>query len=176
MADYFSPPPQVVLADADALLAALDGPIPDGMAKYQIRSDFIIGVIDDIAATGYPYNNTVQREVERRLGINRQSDNDSYLSALVYNAQGFRRTRDLVAAGYQPFTRELLTEAHKAGMKIAYRPEIVIRVFVDGKLLDEDEILTPREIDGVIYAMMPRSRTKYRSPEGQPVKLVPRKK
>lgn len=65
-----------------------------------VPSDFIIDVIGDVAKSGYPYNSTVQREVERRLGIPPQNDNGSPLSGMVYASQGVRHKRARDAQGW----------------------------------------------------------------------------
>jgi len=110
--------------------------------RYLVKSNWLIALIDEIVATGkYPYNGDVQRLAEKRLGLERQSDNGSPLSALVYNAQRYRRADMLVAAGYRPLTQEMVDEAFRMGWKVEVGSVIA----------------NPRKIGGQIYLMKPHA-------------------
>lgn len=168
MSDYFKTVVSLHLHDADDLRNALDN--PEWMnwthpRSWQVRSEFIIGIIREIVSEGqYPYNSTVQRRVESRLGIPEQGDNGTALSRLVYNTQGFRHSDDRIAAGYEPATQEVIERAGEGG-EIQLEGESLI-----GKIAYAT--FKVRSIGGNLYAMQPRKRKYALAPNGQPVKII----
>ena len=170
----FMPEPSLTLATREDVIAALADetlwtrPYP---FSWRIKSDWIIGLIDEIVATGrYPYNATVKTLACQRLGYPAMSDAEyakegDNLSRLVYNAQGFRRSDQFIAAGYTPFTPAMLDEAYTIGAKV----EVAGETLLGGSAAT---VLTPKDIDGKLYAMLPRKRTRHLPPMGQPAKIV----
>jgi hypothetical protein len=64
---------------------------------WRVRSEWLVALIDELEEKGYPYNATVKREAEHRLGLPPRSEADYHqegdtLSLLIYNAQCFRRS------------------------------------------------------------------------------------
>lgn len=177
MSGYFEDPPLYILETDDDLKAALDEALanPDEWKekRYYTRSETCVRAVVALKKQGKrPYNDEVQREVERVLGIPRQRDNDSALSALVYKAQAYHRTDQHIAGGYQPFTQEMLEEAYRSGRKVLVKQDIVIRVGVNGVIApEEDMVLVVNEINGQLYAQPPRSRKTYYGANGQPAKF-----
>ncbi len=168
MANYFMPIVTLHLKDENDLRQALDN--PEWMTwkhpgSWQVRSDSIIGIIDEIEAEGkYPYNTDVQRRVETRLGIPRQDDNGSPLSRLVYNAQGFRRSDRRIHAGFEPCTQDVIDRAGEGG-----------QIQLEGEtLLGGTGYATynVRNIQGKLYAMLPKKRKYALAIQGQPVKIT----
>lgn len=160
----FMPEPSLLLPDKDSLIAALASTEWKSWTHpgpYRVRSNFLISLIDEIENSGkFPYNVDVKILAFERLGIPRLSDKEMSkegdpLSTLIYNAQNYRRSDMLRAAGFVPFTNEILENAFKTGRKIECR---------DGTLL------TAKQIDGKIYAMQPRKRKYAVSVQGQPVR------
>ncbi len=132
---------------------------------FYTASDVVVEEIDRIAAGGaFPYNSAVQRAVEARLNLERQNDNGSNLSRVVYTSQDYRDYQRLVKEGFQPFTPELLQQAWASGCQIELCGESIV-----GTALRR---LNVREIDGKLYAMQPRKRKFHIPPQGQPVRLV----
>ncbi len=170
----FMPEPSLTLETREDVIMALADettwtrPYP---FDWRIKSKWIIGLIDEIVSTGkYPYNADVKKLASQRLGYPAMSDAEyategDHLSRLVYNAQGYRRSDQLIAGGYAPFTREMLAEAHAAGAKV----EIVAETVIGGCAT---VTLTPKEIDGAVYAMLPKKRKRYIPTSGQPAKIV----
>lgn len=157
----FMPEPSLTL-ETQADLAAVLATMPEAeirSCRQRIKSVWLIGLIDEIAASGqYPYNATVNKLACERLGLPTADSNHegTALSWLVYNAQNFRRSDQLIAAGFTPFTPAMLNEAYTIGAKI----ETV------------SNTLTPKEIDGKLYAMLPKKRKRYIPTSGQPAKIV----
>ena len=142
------------------------------MAK-RIKSVWLIALIDEITQTQYPYNSTVQREAEKRLGIEKQSNNSSFLSALVYFAQSFRESDNLIANGFAPLTQEMIDQAFKLGGKIETHSEMVIQIVVNGETQAHKNTQYPvREKNGKVYAFVPRSSKRVLLVQGQPAKIV----
>lgn len=138
-----------------------------GMGQFRIRSAWLVELIGEIETGGeYPYNATVKRLAEQRLGFAPKSDAEysregDTLSLLIYNAQCFRRSDKLKSAGYQPFTSELLQRAFKDGRKIETAG---------------GSVLKPREVSGNVLAMKLRSRKLHIPPIGQAVRIMERGK
>lgn len=174
---YFKDEPVKVLDSMEDVRQALSEPHNklfgfSGLECYRIKSLWLISVIDEIAASGqYPYNATVKKLAEEKLGLppkteveySREGDT---LSLLIYNAQGYRHSDRLKTDGYHPFTRELLLKAFETGQQI--------EIFSDGIMGSSVRTLTPKQFNGGTYAMLPRSRTKYIMPIGQPARIKPR--
>ncbi len=121
----------------------------DGDDGWKTDSDFIRAVIDEIVQNGdYPYNSTVQREVERRLSVPRQDDSGTPLSRLIYTTQTFRHDERLKAQGFQPMTQEVVDEAFRIGAMIELRGDFTRQIF------------NVRKIGGKCYAMKPKARNK----------------
>ena len=108
----FMPEPSRVLETLADLIGALANseewqsqPYPYG---WHVKSLWLIALIDEsTAARGFAYNSEVKRLAEERLGYPPKPDaaysNESdALSQLIYNAQRYRRSDALRAAGYAP--------------------------------------------------------------------------
>lgn len=106
---------------------------------------------------------------ESRLGLpaktyaelSREGDT---LSLLIDCAQNYRRSDELEAQGYEPFTRELLQQAYETGL--------ALELFSSGLMGSSVIRLNVRKIDGVLYAMRPKKRKAYIPPQGQPARKV----
>lgn len=139
----------------------------------RIKSLWLIALIDEVAQTQYPYNSTVQREAEKRLAIEKQSDNSSFLSALVYFAQSFRNSDRLVANGFSPLTQAMLEQAFKVNGKIEIHNEVIFEIIVNGEKQEHENTRYPvREKHGKVYAFVPRSSKRVLLVQGQPAKIV----
>jgi hypothetical protein len=156
----FEKPPFANLPDESALRTALTETswMDNNPFTNRVRSQFIIDTMNEIVAGGqYPYNTVVMRNVERKLGIEKQHDNSSPLSMLVYLAQQFRHSEDFVNAGFVPLTQELVNEAYTAKEKI---------------LCANGSLYTPRIHNGEILLFLPRVRNRCLMIQGQAVKRV----
>lgn len=139
----------------------------------KIKSLWLIALIDEMAKTEYPYNATVQREAEKRLGLERQNDNNSFLSYLVYYAQSYRRSDNLLAAGFVPLTQAMIAQAFERKAKIETYSEAIFEFVVNGqKLPNKNKLYVPREKNGKVYAFVPRCKNRVLSAQGQPAKIV----
>ena len=151
-------PPVMTLDGPDAIRAAVKSAPWQNRDRFQIKSPWMIALIEEIEATGqYPYNAVVQREAEKRLGIAEQPDNGSTLSVLVYNAQRYRRSDELEAGGYVKVTDAMVKEAHAKGLKIE---------------TPGGTLYTVREVEGKLYTFKPRHRRWASGLTGYPGKLA----
>lgn len=186
---YFEPEPNMTLNSKDDLLGALANenqifaalpkvsygrePKHNDYFSIKIKSLWLVALIDEIAKTQYPYNTTVQREAEKRLGIERQGDNGSFLSYLVYFAQRYRSSDQHIADGFAPLTQAMIEQAFKLGGKIETKLEMAFTIVVNGVTQEEKNVQYPvREKNGKIYAFVPRSSKKVLSVQGQPAKII----
>ena len=157
-------PMTVYLPDEAALRTTLQGSLARD-DRWTTYSRFIGDIINEIAAKKFPYNVEVQREVEQRLGIERQPDNQSTLSILVYNAQGYSRDERRRAEGWSELTETMIESALNEGRKI--------EVLMASILGDTAKVLTPRRgKDGKGRLFKPRCRASYLRVSGQPARLV----
>jgi hypothetical protein len=167
----FKPSPVLVLETQEQVREAIATQQRDtlfgfrGMDIYRIKSLWLIDLIRDIiSANGrdFAYNADVKKLAEQRLGFppkpeaeySREGD---VLSLLIYNAQCYRQSDELYAAGYVPFTEAMLAEAHQAQKAI---------VTLGGKTLK------PRVLNGKLYAMEPRKRRYAVAAMGQPARFA----
>jgi hypothetical protein len=135
--------------------------------EYCVHSDWIIAIIDEIMAgnnKGFAYNVDVHILARERLGLPKLSDAEAAkegtpLSLLIYNAQGFRRDRDLRAAGFVPLTQEMIDGA-------TAKQQIEV---VDGTRCNV------RMVSGIKYAFKPRKRNSALA-LNQPAKVVARQR
>jgi hypothetical protein len=168
MTGYFMPEPSLHLPDKESLLHALDHlelwhskPYPFG---WQVRSQFLIDIIVEIMARenrSFAYNAEVRVRAHELLGLPPISyaaahNEGNPLSQLIYNAQSYHSSEELVAAGLEPYTSELLERAAKMKAKVQI-----------GRYL-----CTPKQVNGKWYAFKPRARTNAFMPNGAPVKIV----
>ena len=137
--------------------------------EFRIRSEWLIALIDEIAASGeYPYNATVKRMAADRLGIPRQSDDwyareGDVLSLLIYNAQCFRSSDKYRRDGFRPFDSSVLDEAGDGGS---------LEILSDGLMGSNVVPVKVRSVNGKLYAMRAKMRKSYIAPFGQPVRIV----
>ena len=158
---YFMPEPSLTLPDAESLLDAIRN--PDWMklphpGKWNVRSDWLVSLLNEMQPSpgGTVYNSEAQSEAEMRLGIESRPDNGDPLATLIYNAQKFRRSDQLIADGYEPLTAEMIERAGVGG-KIA---------------LLGCEPFNVRETHGAIRLMKPRARNFQVLAQGQPARIV----
>lgn len=162
MSSQIMPPAKIVLETAEDLVYALANPeIWQGKTKFQTRSNWLVALVAEITdASGFAYNDDIEREARRRLGLPMLPDREigyNDLSTLVYNAQGYRRSDIFEAEGCKTFTPELLEQAHREGK----------RVLINGKPCK------PKQVSGRWYAFKPRARTRAYAPDyHSAVKLV----
>lgn len=131
-------------------------------AKWRVKSLWLISLIDEIEATGeYPYNITIIALASERLGLPKPKDREDCgtpLSALVYNAQGYRHHDQFIREGFSPFSPEMIEEAFRLNAKIQLRGGM---------------FLTVREVNGKRYAFKPRKRKFATFPDYEtPAKIV----
>jgi hypothetical protein len=179
MSDYFMAP-SVTLETAGELLEALETPaiVESWESKpypfsWRVRSEWLVNLIREIEESGqYPYNATVAQLAISRLGLPEMSyaelsKEGTTLSRLVYNAQGFRRSDDLVNAGYSQLDQAMVESAGDGG-----RIEIAGENLLGGPC---SNVFNVRRVNGELYLMKPNAR-KYRLMiTGQPAKIVKRK-
>ena len=106
--------PTVILTTKEetlAWLAAHDEAYPD---KYQVKSLWLFAELNRFEADGYVYNREAQERIcrenglefeascRRRAGLTTRTEG-GLLSALVYNAQAYRREMNLEQAGWKRF-------------------------------------------------------------------------
>jgi hypothetical protein len=146
---------------------ALRSTLANGLTRddrWTTYSRWIGAVIGEIAATKYPYNDTVQREVEKRLGIARQPDDQSTLSILVYNAQGYSRDERQRTEGW--------SELSEAMIDTALAQDCKVEVLMESIMGNVAKVLTPRRgADGVGRLFKPRCRAQSLRVSGQPARL-----
>lgn len=136
--------------------------------EYCVHSDWLIGLIDEIVSgnnKGFAYNVDVLHLARERLGLPKLPDAEackegSALSLLIYNAQGFRRDRDLRDAGLLPLTQEMIDEAARTKQQIE---------------LSDGTRCNVRAVEGKNYAFKPRKRN-YAVGMQAPAKIVPRQR
>ncbi len=173
---YFPAEPLLSLEtieDVRAILAAPEVPeaLWHGLNRYRIKSKWLIDLINEYVATGqYPYNTSIKRLAEQRLGFPPKSEAEyaregDRLSTLIYNAQCYRHSDIRRAAGFAPFTQEMIEAAYAAKAEIEMEAE---------SLLGGPSIirLKVREINGKRYAMQPRKRKYAVSAYGQPARIA----
>lgn len=157
--------PMLTLATMEEVRAAIDTnarKVWDSTLRWRVKSLWLIGLIDEVVASGeYPYNATIKKLAEQRLGLppkleREYSQEGDTLSLLIYNAQGYRRSDRLVAQGYRPCSQEMIEEAHRTGRKLE---------------LPGGTLLTVREVEGKLYAFKPRMRRYAVAVQGNPARL-----
>jgi hypothetical protein len=169
----FQPEPLITLLTMEdvhkALSKSKDAPFGlRGLDRYKIKSRWLIELIDEIVSTGsYPYNATVKRLAESRLGFppkrdSEHSNENDTLSLLIYNAQSYRRSDRLRTQGFEPFTEEVLERAFSLGRLLELESDV----------RQEVPPFKVRRIGGKLYAMRPKKRKYYLRPEGQPIRLI----
>lgn len=130
------------------------------MTRWEIKSDWLIALIDEIAATGqYPNNHVIQNLAEERLGLplTPHGSNTWPLGTLVYNAQQYRDADKLKADGFVPGNDAILADAYQRKAKLE----------VPG-----GDLLNVKMIEGKLYAVKPRKRKYYVDITNQPVRMV----
>ena len=175
----FMKPPVLVLASMEDVRRAMNDPKITASRKeiasdpWLVKSIWLIELIDEIAATGeYPYNSTVKHLAEQRLGLPPQShayyakEGDT-LSLLIYNAQRFRGSDRLTAAGFSPLTQDMLIQAFNKKLQIELWSD---NLFGGASLVR----LNVKLINDMLYAMKPRKRHYAVQVLGQPARLVKR--
>jgi hypothetical protein len=168
MSDPIMSLPMLILETRDEVAAAIDANLGTVWKRepypfaYRIKSHWLIEVIREIVAEGkYPYNSTVKKRAEEQLGLPPRSEAEystegDTLSLLIYNAQCYRDSDDLIAAGFEYGSEDLLQIAHESGRRIETR---------------SGTLLTVREVDGKLYAFKPRARKLAVDITGVPVRL-----
>lgn len=190
MSDFPMPEPLRQLNTREEVLAAVTDDAWDrrpGRDMYRIRSQWIIDIIKELLATdpkagkkGWVYNADIKALAHERLGLGTLTHADAAkegdgLSTLVYNAQNYHRSEQLVEQGYKPLTQELLEQAGEGG-KIEPLIESLFTIVVrtaEGtqEVENKPDHYTIKRKGGKLYAMKPRSRTRSLK-AGWPVKVV----
>ncbi len=176
------PPPIISLPTMSEVMAALvdTGWWTNGNTRYRVRSQWLIGLIEEVMAREkreFAYNAEVKALASERLGTTlthkQAAMEGDALSALVYNAQGYRRSELLVAEGFVPLTDQLLEEVGEGG-QIAARVENLFTIVINGEKAGkpEPEVYIVRRVGGKLYAMKPRKRKYALGVHGQPVRVV----
>ena len=113
---------------------------------YKVKSDWLIALVDEIIrgkGKGFAYNVDVRILAEERLGGFPKRTQAEYsqegtpLSTLIYNAQCFRRSDDLLTQGYVPVSQEMVDQAFAAG----------------GKIQTPGQLYNVRKVNGKCYAI-----------------------
>jgi len=173
-ASGFTDPPSLFLHGIEGVQWTIDeANLPEWKAphhrhpfEYCVHSDWVIELIDEIVARGdYPYNAEVRRLAMQRLGMPPISEAElakegTPLSLLVYNAQGFRRDRNLREAGLAPLTQEMVDEAASTKQQIE---------------LSDGTRCNVRNVQGRNHAFKPRKRN-YAIGMTTPAKIVRRQR
>lgn len=179
----FKNEPKMVLEDMEAVRKAIAEDYRTKMPeiKFEIKSLWIIELINEIIASRPPrqpapagmiiiniggdepvaYNAEIKALAEQRLGFPKKSDAEyaregDALSALIYAAQGYRRSDKLKADGYVPCTQELIDRLG-VGKKLETPGGTVYAI---------------RKVGDKLYAMKPRIRKSALATSGNPVKVV----
>jgi len=168
---YFQPPALLRLWTKEELEAALADTSwhQDRDTRYRVRSQFIIDTINEIIAEQqglrhFAYNAEVFARVREKLGLPRLSDRENAqegtpLSALVYSAQCYRRSEELVAKGFSAGSEQMLQNAFDTDSKI---------------LTQSGDLLKVRKVRDKLYAFRPYKRTRYVDICGYPARIVPK--
>jgi len=162
----FMPEPLKILPDKQALLDALQDDTwwKPGltMDKFNVRPEWLCELIVRMKQEknrSFVYNSEVmaQARIELDLPPVKHEEGTSPLSTLVYNAQTYVYSDQLRAQGFVPLTQEVIDEAHRKRYKIE-----VNGIASRTKALE----------DGRIVVYKPRTRARYHSVDGRPVKLL----
>lgn len=165
---YFMPAPKIVLKTMEDVKSAIALDREDyGDLRYGVRSDWLVSIIKEVKASGeFPYNAVIKKAASEELGlpVSDYSNEGDMLSLLIYNAQQYARSDACCEAGYEPLTQALIERAFHSKMKI--------ECLGDSVLGQNRSTFTPRNVKGVIRAMLPKSRKYHTPPQGQPARLV----
>ena len=159
--------PDLILPDAASLIAFLAAPEPAKRSdRWHIKAIYLCELARTIIAEGeYPYNALIKERAVKELGLdaakytpyNQEGDD---LSQLIYNAQRYRHSDDLIAAGFAPLDEAMIRKAYNTGKKV----------------LVGNTVCTPKQIGDAWWAMLPRSRTRghrgYPDGSDTPAKIV----
>lgn len=120
----FKPAPFLTLDTIEETLAYLANPPKlDGMQMWAVCSIPLCDFMDEMEKDGYVYNTQAQRAFEKAHGLEEKPENGSEMSRLVYNAQAYRRARKMELEGWEPCTREMLSEALRLKKRVQVRGE-----------------------------------------------------
>ena len=160
----FMPEPSRILNTMEDVREAMQHPREDlgtNLLQYNVKSQWLIGLIDELSVSGFVYNAQVKKLAEERLGLPARDDTyysqeGDVLSLLIYNAQKYRNSDRLKAQGFVPFTTDVMQDAFQSKKKIQLG----------------SKLLTVKKFGDKLYAMEPRRRKYGILPQGQPVALV----
>lgn len=159
--------PSLILETLEETLDFITNPRKlDGMAMWQVCCIPLMDLMDELEKTGYVYNVRAQRAFEAAHGLPETAESGTELSRLVYNGQKYRDARKLERDGWEPLTRDLLSQS------IAEKKQ----VHVHGETLLGGKVVEPLKVrvwskDGQIHAFRGRERTP-RKFWGMPCKLL----
>jgi hypothetical protein len=172
----FMPQPKVTLKDANELLSFLENPTVDfsddyrSSDKWEVKSNFLCNCIREIESNEkYPYNSDVWTLAREKLGLEKieyyfwDAENKTYyhpgdiLDTLVYNAQKYKHSDDLVAAGYASLSQEMANEAFQKNAKIE---------------TPNGKIFNVKKINDKVYVMPKYSKNQALCLGFQPAKIV----
>lgn len=189
MSDFPMKKPTLVLHTKEDTLYALAHTsdwltTPSGAGNpdsWTVKSVWLIELIDRIIAeTGkdIAYNAEIKALAHKELyGVEltheqAAKEGGDALSRLIYNAQNYRRSDMLEAAGFVPCTQALIEQAGVGGQ--LQRPtSSLFTIIVNGvKVDDTPDTYTVRDHKGTLHAFKPRKRNSCLSTNGQPVKIV----
>ena len=149
----FMPTPKIHLKTKEDLINFLKNPDDLGFDKWNVKSDYIIDCIYEVEKSGkYPYNDLVEELARKEIKVD-----SNLFSTLVYNAQKYKRSDELTAAGYVPLWPVTLEKAYELGYRLQTESGKVCRV---------------KRIGDNFYAIPSRCRNKCLIVDGQPVKFV----
>jgi len=130
--------------------AALAQPLPVGMDKWALRSDWLAEVIISYQQTGkYAYNADIEHIAAEQFG-DLTTEEQKRLGTLVYNAQKYAREIVLTRNGFVRATQEVLAP---------FEGKHVIAV-QNGSLSGERMHYVKRDAGGRLVMMLPRSRSR----------------
>ena len=165
----FQPEPVLLLATKEQTLVALTDTAwtkAEYPGPYRVKSQWLCDELDAREkATGFQYNAEFQRYIEAQCGLAPSPESGSPLSLLIYNAQAYRRSDRLRREGYAPLTQDMADAAMNRKAKIQVYGSSLLGMPATG-------LFNPRRIQGRVYLMPPRSRTRCIRIEGQPAKIV----
>lgn len=144
----FMPPPEIIAPDRESTIFLIQNPqwLADATTMTKVKSVYLCNLI---RKGQFQDSRSIEDAVALELKnvfptINAQVRNA--IKWLCYNARHYMEHDDLVNAGYQPFTQEMILEAYRSGRNIEFpggkvgtvkrAPDGSIKVFIRAKVCE----------------------------------------